>query len=142
MAQPDYIKFLRKYQIRPAVVDGVVLRSGKILLVKRRKDPEFGKWAVPGGFVNWGETCEQAVVREVREETNLKVKPVRLLGVYSSQKRDPLRGTIAVAFVCKYLSGTPRGGDDAELARWWDLGKLPALAFDHAKIIKDALTKS
>ena len=129
---------MSEHKPRPAAVDAVIVRDGKILLIKRRKEPYFGKWAVPGGFIEWNETAEEAVVRETREETGVLVRPTRITGVYSSPKRDP-RQTVATAFLCEYVSGEPKGGDDAEEAKWWPLSKLPELAFDHKKIISDAL---
>ena len=125
---------------RPAVADGVVISRGRILLVLRAREPELGKWAVPGGFLEFGETAEEAVAREVFEETGVKVKPLRITGVYSSPSRDPARQTVAIAFLCKPAGKMrPRGGDDAERAEWWPLSRLPKLAFDHGKIIREAL---
>lgn len=138
-----------EHKARPAVVDAVVLRrvvktssgiEGEILLVKRGKPPFAGEWALPGGFMQWNESAEEAVVREVYEETGVKVKPVKITGVYSSPSRDPERQPVAVAFLCDYLGGDARGGDDAGEARWWLLAWLPKLAFDHDRIIKDAVS--
>ena len=139
---------MTEYRPRPAVGDGVVLRKviktssdveGEILLIKRAKDPEIGKWAVPGGFVNWDETADEAVAREVKEEAGVDVRPIKIIGVYSSPSRDPLRQTVAIAFLCEFRGGELMGGDDAAEAKWWPLYQLPELAFDHKKIIKDAL---
>ena len=119
-------------------VDGVVIKDRKILLVKRGKDPFKGKYALPGGFVEYGERVEDAVIREVFEETNVKVKIKDLLGVYSDPNRDPRGHVISIAFLLEYVSGEPTGGDDAAEAGWFDMDNLPPLAFDHDKIIKDA----
>ncbi|HEC96325.1 MAG TPA: NUDIX hydrolase [Euryarchaeota archaeon] len=119
-------------------VDGVVIKDRKILLVKRGKDPFKGKYALPGGFVEYGERVEDAVIREVFEETNVKVKIKDLLGVYSDPNRDPRGHVISIAFLLEYVSGEPAGGDDAAEASWFDIDNLPPLAFDHDKIIKDA----
>jgi len=136
-----------EHKPRPAVVDAVVLRrfiitssghEGEILLIKRAKEPHIGAWALPGGFIEWGETATDAVVREVREETGVSVRPRRIIGVFSDPGRDP-RQTIAVAFLCDPISGEAAGGDDAGEARWWPVYRLPPLAFDHEKIIKTAL---
>ena len=137
-----------EHRPRPAVVDAVVLRKaiatssgfeGEILLVKRGKEPEMGKWALPGGFMAWDESAADAVTREVREETGAGVRPLKITGVYSSPSRDPLRQTVAIAFLCEFRGGELVGGDDAAEAKWWPLYGLPELAFDHKKIIKDAL---
>ena len=138
-----------EHKPRPAAVDAVVLRKvvktssgieGEILLVKRGKPPFEGEWALPGGFMDFGETAEQAVVREVHEETGVKVKPMKITGVYSDPERDPERQPVAIAFLCDYVGGEAKGGDDASEARWWLLSWLPRLAFDHDKIIRDALS--
>ncbi|RLF67488.1 MAG: ADP-ribose pyrophosphatase [Thermoplasmata archaeon] len=124
---------------RPMIaVDGVLIRDRKILLVRRGKDPFKGYYALPGGFVEYGETVENAVVREVLEETGIKTRVKELLGVYSDPNRDPRGHVISIAFLLEYVEGEPRGGDDAEKAQWFDLEDLPNLAFDHDKIIRDA----
>jgi len=123
--------------MRPTTVDAVIIGRGSILLVKRRFDPYKGLWAIPGGFVEEGETAEQAAAREAFEETGVRIKITKLLGVYSDPKRDP-RGTVSVAFIAKALSKGAKGGDDAEEAKWFKLGEIPPLAFDHAKMIDDA----
>lgn len=137
-----------EYKPRPAVVDAIVLRKaiatssgfeGELLLVKRGKEPEMGKWALPGGYIDWDETAAEAVVREAREESGVEVRPLKIIGVYSSPKRDPVRQNVAIAFLCEFRGGELRGGDDAAEAKWWPLYGLPELAFDHKKIIKDAL---
>lgn len=126
---------------RPATVDAVVIRDSCVLLVKRGTEPFKGSWALPGGFVEWGETAENAVVREAFEETGLRVRVEELLGVYSAPARDPERGTIAVAFICSAQNGQPKGGDDAAEAKWWALEFLPSLCFDHDQILSDAKKK-
>jgi 8-oxo-dGTP diphosphatase len=123
--------------MRPAVVDTVIIDGTKILLVKRRIEPYKGLWAIPGGFIDEGETAEQAAEREAFEETGVRVKIVKLIGVYSAPERDT-RGTVSTAFIAKALSKEAKGGDDAEEARWFKLDELPPLGFDHARIIEDA----
>ncbi|MDZ7338593.1 MAG: NUDIX hydrolase [candidate division KSB1 bacterium] len=121
-------------------VDAVIeVRSSEgqlgIVLI-RRKNPPLG-WALPGGFVDYGETVEQAVVREAREETGLSIRLRGLLGVYSAPDRDPRGHTISVVFVAE-AEGTPQGADDAERAAVFPLDNLPPeLAFDHARILAD-----
>jgi 8-oxo-dGTP diphosphatase len=129
----------QRVKARPAVVDCVAFRGGELLLVLRRKEPGAGKWALPGGFMEFGESAQEAASRECLEETAVPVRAGRLVGVYSSPARDP-RQTVAIAFLCEPEAGTePRGGDDAAEARWWNVSSLPPLAFDHEKIVFDAL---
>jgi 8-oxo-dGTP diphosphatase len=95
-------------------------------------------WALPGGFVELRETVEEAVRREVLEETGLSVRPVGLVGVYSGPDRDPRKPTTSVVFFVRGRVRRPRGGDDAALAEWVPLSKARPLAFDHGKILADA----
>jgi 8-oxo-dGTP diphosphatase len=121
-------------------VDAVILDTDTILLIRRGKDPFKGFWALPGGFVEYGETTEQAVVREVHEETNLNCSIVRLIGVYSDPGRDPRGHTISIAYELSLISGDVIAGDDAAHASWFPISNLPDnIAFDHRKIILDAL---
>jgi len=118
-------------------VDIIIELPGGIVLV-RRKNPPPG-WALPGGFVDYGESLEHAARREAREETGLDVRLERLLGVYSEPDRDPRFHTASTVYVAS-ASGTPRGGDDAAEARVFDPADLPEpMAFDHADIIADYL---
>ena len=119
-------------------IDAIIKRKdGSIVLVKRKNEPFKGMHALPGGFVEYGETVEQAVLREVKEETGLEVKILKLLGVYSDPKRDPRGHTVAVAFLCAEESGELRAGDDAAGAS--SFKEIPdKLAFDHRKILKEA----
>jgi 8-oxo-dGTP diphosphatase len=117
--------------------DGVVVKDGKILLVKRKFDPFKGKWALPGGFVEYGETVENAAVREVLEETGLETRVKRLIGVYSDPKRDPRGHTITIVYLLEIQGGKIISGDDAADADFFNLLDLPVLSFDHDKIIND-----
>ena len=119
-----------------ATVDIIIERGDAIVLVRRRHAP-LG-WALPGGFVDPGESVAQAARREAREETGLDVELIELLGVYSDPKRDP-RGlfTISTVFVAR-ANGSPAGGDDAAEARFVPLDALPPdVTFDHPTIIAD-----
>jgi 8-oxo-dGTP diphosphatase len=126
-------------QIR-LTTDAVITDGPRVLLVKRGEEPFKGKWALPGGFVEYGERAEEAIVREVREETGLDVRVSKLIGVYSDPRRDPRGHTVTVAYICepKAVNKKPRAGDDAAEAKWWRLDRLPKLAFDHAGIVGDA----
>ena len=106
-----------------------------IVLIERKNFP-FG-WAIPGGFVDYGETVEQAAVREAKEETAMEVHSLRLLGVYSDPSRDPRGHTVSVVFVAKG-EGVPKAKDDAKNLRVFAIGQVPKeLAFDHAQILAD-----
>ena len=119
-------------------VDGVIICNSRIVLVQRAHDPFKGRWALPGGFVDYDETVETAVMREVHEETALYTQIDRLVGVYSNPERDPRGHTVSVTFLLTVTSGDIKAGDDAADARWFELDDLPSLAFDHTKIVRDA----
>ncbi|KAA0002406.1 MAG: NUDIX hydrolase [Thermoplasmata archaeon] len=123
-------------------VDGVIIKDKKILLIKRKNEPFKGKWALPGGFVEYGETVEDAVIREIKEETGLDTKIEKLLGVYSDPVRDPRGHTISIVYLLSPKKGVLKGSDDAMEAKFFDIENLPPLAFDHEKIIKDAVYTS
>ncbi len=128
-----------KHKSPALTVDAVLVEDRTIVLIKRQKEPFQGSWALPGGFVEYGETVEAAVRREVVEETGLCIEPASLVGVYSDPHRDPRGHVVSIAFLAAISSGTLVGGSDASEARFWPLTALPALAFDHARIISDAL---
>ena len=111
-----------------------------IVLIER-KNPPYGL-AIPGGFVEVGETIEQALKREMKEETGLDVEILRLLDVYSDPARDPRFHTISITYVCKSY-GIPKASSDAKSLRVFKLEDIPMeeLVFDHKKIIKDYLMR-
>ena len=116
-------------------VDAVVEREGTVLLVERGAPPPG--WALPGGFVDAGETLERAVARELLEETGLRALRVTQFHTYSEPDRDPRHPTVSTVFLVE-AAGTPRGGDDARDARYFPLAALPTpMAFDHARILTD-----
>ena len=122
-------------------VDGVLIEDGKILLIKRGREPFKGKWALPGGFVEYGEKVEDAIIREFREETGLDAEIIGLLGVYSDPERDPRGHTVSIVYLLKRKGGEMKGGDDASEARFFPLDNLPEMAFDHEKIVRDAVER-
>lgn len=111
-----------------------------IILIERKNDPKG--LALPGGFVDVGERVEDALVREMKEETNLDVKISKLLGVFSDPKRDPRFHTASAVFIAK-AEGQPKGGDDAKEAKLYALEEIPLeqLVFDHAEIVKTYLAQ-
>jgi 8-oxo-dGTP diphosphatase len=129
------------YQSPKVTVDGVLFEDLKILLVKRKNPPFQGKWALPGGFVEYGETTESAVKREIREETGLTTRISSLLGVYSNPSRDPRGHTISIVYILEKKDGKVSGGDDAAEAVFHYIDSLPPLSFDHDKIVKDAIRR-
>ena len=111
-----------------------------IVLIERRNEPKG--LALPGGFVDVGESVEDALKREMQEETNLNVQISKLLGVYSNPKRDPRFHTASVVYIAK-AQGQPKGGDDAKEAKLYTLVEIPMdlLVFDHGEILKDYLSQ-
>lgn len=100
-----------------------------------RKNPPHG-WALPGGFVDAGESLAEAAVREAREETGLEVRLEEQFFTYGDPDRDPRMHTISTVFIAR-AEGDPVGGDDARQARAFDWDELPPLAFDHGRILED-----
>ncbi len=131
---------------RPAVTaDCIVITSEeepRVLLIERGEEPFKGCWAIPGGFLNMDETTEQCAIRELEEETGLKIDKANQIGAYCKVDRDPRGRTISVA----YLAIVERplevsGQDDAAKAKWFPVNALPPLAFDHDEIMADAMAK-
>jgi ADP-ribose pyrophosphatase YjhB (NUDIX family) len=122
-------------------VDVAVIDGERILLVKRGRNPFKDNWALPGGFVEYGEAVEEAAAREILEETGVHIKLEAILGVYSDPRRDPRGHTITTVFIARPVAGEPVGGDDAAEAFWVDLKSLDGemLAFDHSKIVEDLI---
>ncbi len=116
-------------------IDVIVDVNGRIVLVKR-KNPPHG-WALPGGFINYGESAEDAAIREIREETGLEITGLNQFHCYSNSDRDPRFHTLTVVFTAK-STGTPVAGDDASGIGLFDMDNLPLpLAFDHENILND-----
>ena len=126
--------------VTPSVAVDVVIelvdRPGRPIVLIERRNPPFG-WALPGGFVDVGESLEQAAVREAREETSLVVRLKALLGCYSDPARDPRGHTVSPVYVAE-AAGEPVAADDARNLAVFDPERPPsALAFDHARILED-----
>lgn len=124
--------------MRPFACDMILIEDGKILLVRRGREPFKDEWAIPGGRIEDDETAEQCLKREMKEETGLEVEPIKLVGIYSDPKRDP-RGIIAAAYLVRRTGGELKAGDDAAETEWFELEALPPLCTDHGKIIEDAI---
>jgi 8-oxo-dGTP diphosphatase len=131
-------------------VDGIVILPSEtevkdVLLIRRNNSPFKNHLALPGGIVEYGESTEKAVVREVREETSLEVQIKRLVGVYSDPGRDPRGHFVTIAYLCTPVGGKLKAGDDAQEALTTEftnenLCQLgPQLAFDHQQILMDVL---
>lgn len=120
-------------------IDVILQRDSKVLMVRRKNDPFKGQLSLPGGFVNEGETAEDAMKREAMEETSLEVEPIEILGVYSDPKRDPRKHIVTVVFIGIIVGGSDRAGDDAESIEWVELAKVEKqqIAFDHTTILRD-----
>lgn len=135
----------------PALTVDVVIPSEdglRAVLIKRAKEPFEGSWALPGGFVEIGESAEQAAAREVKEETGLEVRLVRLIGVYSDPGRDPRGHNVSVAYLARAASGKVEDSanlagmeadTDASKVALLELADTP-LAFDHRRIVREALS--
>lgn len=116
-------------------VDIIIEIDNGIVLIKRKNPPEG--WALPGGFVDYGESLETAAIREAKEETGLDVRLIRQFHTYSDPSRDPRFHTISTVFIAK-ASGVPSAGDDAENAKIFNKLNLPEkIAFDHRNILED-----
>lgn len=119
----------------PTPTVDIIIEIGDAIVLIERKNPPFG-WALPGGFVDYGESYETAALREAKEETGLTVTDLIQFRTYSEPGRDPRQHTASTVFIGS-ATGTPEAGDDAQRAELFHLDELPELAFDHARIISD-----
>lgn len=122
-------------------VDAIIeFPEKRVVLIRRGFPPFQGTWALPGGFVDIGETVESACLREVMEECGIEVEIKKILGIYSKPDRDPRRHTITIAFITTWKSGDLAGSDDAAEAELFTKAQLEnlELAFDHRDILRDA----
>jgi 8-oxo-dGTP diphosphatase len=130
---------VKEYRNPLPTVDIIIEVASGIVLIERRNEP-YG-WAIPGGFVDYGESLESAAQRESLEETSLAVTDLRLLGCYSDPARDTRSHNISTVYVAKG-TGTPRAGDDAAGLAVFPADSLPQpLCFDHGKILSDYLKR-
>jgi 8-oxo-dGTP diphosphatase len=117
-------------------VDIIIEIAGRGIVLIERKNPPHG-WAIPGGFVDYGESLDRAAVREAKEETSLDVKLIEQFHTYSDPRRDPRHHTISTVYIAT-AEGTPRADDDAKTAEIFREDDLPpAIVFDHPQILRD-----
>jgi 8-oxo-dGTP diphosphatase len=132
---------------RPSVTADVacfVEEDGRLtlLLIQRGHDPFAGRWALPGGFVNEDEALDAAALRELEEETGVTGVAIEQFGAYGDPGRDPRGHTVTVAFLARLDARVEAvGADDATSARWFPVDELPPLAFDHDRVIADAVRR-
>lgn len=115
----------------------------RVLLIKRGNEPFKGSWAIPGGFMEMEETTRECAIRELKEEANLTVTDVVMVGCYDALGRDPRHRTVTMAYLAIVDPGMmnmAKAGDDAAEHQWFPIDELPPMAFDHDKIMEDAKT--
>ena len=133
-----------EYRNPALTVDAAVRRGGEVLLIQRGNEPWKGAWALPGGFVDYGEDPRDAVLRELEEEAGLSGRIVRLLDATGDPERDPRQHIVSIVYLIE-AEGEAVGGDDAADARFWPLdlvldGELP-IAGDHMEILREWLSE-
>ena len=133
-----------EYRNPALAVDAAVRRGDQVLLIQRGNEPWKGAWALPGGFVDYGEDPTDAVLRELEEETGLSGRIIRLLDAKGDPNRDPRKHIVSIVYLIE-AEGEPVGGDDAADARFWPIelvldGELP-IAGDHMEILRDWLSE-
>lgn len=131
-----------QYPRAALTVDAIVFfkkeNNAFVLLIERGREPYQHKWALPGGFIDMDETLEQACMRELEEETGLKISSMNQFKTYDAIDRDPRHRTISVVFSAELEKEEKvEGGDDAAQAQWFAVDELPELAFDHQIIVKE-----
>jgi len=134
-----------KYPHPAVTCDCVVFRLEdgvwKTLLIERGNEPYKGCWAIPGGFLNMDENAEQGALRELEEETGLRLPHAIQFGAFSEVGRDPRERTISIAYYTVTEEKEVRGCDDAAKAQWFPIDQMPPLAFDHDEMFKKALER-
>lgn len=129
-----------RFNNRGLTVDTIILKNNLVLLIKRGAEPFKDFWALPGGFVEWNETVENAVKRETKEEVGVDVTNMELIGVYSNPNRHP-KQCITLTYRV-FIEGEPKPGDDAKEIKWQSIDNVSdELAFDHKKVIEEYLEK-
>ena len=138
----EELKYCYKYPHPAVTTDCVVFGFDghrlNILLIERGAEPYKGCWAFPGGFMNIDETAEQGAMRELSEETGLKLEYLKQFGTFTAVHRDPRERVITIAFYALARKSAVQGGDDAAKAQWFPIEEVPPLAFDHDYILRKA----
>jgi len=135
---PHCGKESQRYRNPFPTVDIIIEIEDRILLIERLNEP-FG-WALPGGFVDYGESLEEAAIREAREETGLNLENLRQFKAYSEPNRDPRQHNISMVFTAE-AHEDPKAGDDAKHVQLFSIDELPTkLCFDHATILQDYIS--
>lgn len=139
----EELKYHYKYP-HPAVTTDCVIfgydgRQLKVLLIERGNEPDKGKWAFPGGFLNIDEQAETGALRELQEETGMTNADIRQFHTFSDPNRDPRERVISIAYYALVKIQDVKGGDDAAKASWFAIDDVPELAFDHDLMFKLAL---
>ncbi len=131
---------MSEYKNPALTADIIIVHNSQIVLIKRLNNPYKDCWALPGGFVEYGEKVEDAAIREAKEETGLEVKLEKLVGVYSDPSRDPRGHTVTVAYIASVIGGELNSNSDAKDAKYVPICDLEGinLAFDHDMIVSDA----
>lgn len=131
---------MTEYRNPALTVDTIIVDEDRVVLIQRLNNPYRNYWAIPGGFVEYGECVEDAAVREAREETGLDVRLTGLVGVYSDPDRDPRGHTVSIVFLAEIIGGRLVSDSDARDVKLVEVSSLPALnlAFDHNKILQDS----
>lgn len=137
----DYKTYLKiRKQIPLLMVDAVIIQDGKVLLTKRNIPPYKGWWCLPGGHLDYGETCEKGIIREVEEETGFKTRVVKLIGVYSDPKRDPRGHFVSATYLLKIIGGKTKQNKEVKETKFFSLKELPQkIVPDHRNAIRDAI---
>ncbi|MCD1293725.1 DNA mismatch repair protein MutT [Methanocella sp. CWC-04] len=126
---------------RPLATDGIVIKGDKIVFIRRKNEPYRDMLALPGGFVEDDETTEAAAKREVKEETGLEAEILKLVGVYSKPHRDPRGPVVSICYLMKAIGGELKASTDARDVVLLSFNEMPDLAFDHNRMIDDAMSE-
>jgi 8-oxo-dGTP diphosphatase len=139
MAKRKYVYDFPRASVTVDIVVATTERAPRVLLIRRKRAPFAGRWALPGGFIDMEEKLEESARRELLEETGLKPRTLQQLATYGDPGRDPRGRTISVVFLARVAAAAgAQAGDDAAETRWFPLAKLPPLAFDHRRILREA----